>query len=84
MLKLGKYLYIILKVDVFFVQWHINLLVLFNAKAILLEGHYWYYSIYNWEELEGSYILERRGAHSVMVIVLGIGCDDLSSNPGSS
>ena len=33
-----------------FVQWHINLLGLFNAKSILLEGHIWYYLTYRWED----------------------------------
>ena len=34
----------------FFVQWHIYLGMLSNAKAILLEEQLWYYLTYSWED----------------------------------
>ena len=36
----------------FFVWWHINLLWLFNAKAILREGQSWYDLTHSWEDKE--------------------------------
>ena len=34
----------------FFVQWHINLCRLFNAKAILIEEQWWYYLTHSWKD----------------------------------
>ena len=33
-----------------FVCWHINLIGLFDAKSIFLEGQWWYYLTHNWED----------------------------------
>ena len=40
----------------FFIEWHIHLLGLFNAKAILVEKHQWYLRLGG---LEGSYLSQR-------------------------
>ena len=34
--------------DKFFFFWHVNLLRLINAKAVLVEGQKWYYLTPNW------------------------------------
>ena len=56
-----------LKMFGFFIQWHINLRGLFNAKAILLEEQRWCYLTHSRED-KGVYIFSKGIGPKVNVI----------------